>query len=102
LALIIPPSGESVRTLVEAAIRFNKIGQALTSWPCPSCIPQHPGPFASGLVVNNLGIGRAENHYSERLGLHLRQIKSKAKGRSGPIHRTVELPPAHDDAEDGR
>jgi hypothetical protein len=53
------------RAFVYSAMGFDKINQVLTFGLCPSCISQNSGPFASGFVVNNLGIGRAEYHDSE-------------------------------------
>jgi hypothetical protein len=42
-------TGEPPRTFVQAAIRFNEIGQALISRFCFSGVSQHARPFAAGL-----------------------------------------------------
>ena len=90
------------RAFVYAAMGFDKIGQALTFRLCPSCIPQDPGPFTSGLGVYHVGVSGAEYHDTEWLGLHLLRVGPKAKSRLGVFHSAVETPPSHDDSKNGR
>ena len=76
----LPVSAKLARTLVYAAIRFDK-------WvrPCPKGFvfrAYREASDHSGLGVHNLGIGRTEDHDCERLGLHLYCPGLKAKGRS--------------------
>jgi hypothetical protein len=49
LALIIRPSGDSVRAFVDTAIGFHKIGEALVPRFRFSGEPQYARPFAPGL-----------------------------------------------------
>jgi hypothetical protein len=103
-----PPSKSSsysrklAGAFVQAAIGFDKIGQALTRRLCTSGIPQDAGPLASGFGVSDIRIGSAEDHNCERLRLHPRRIGAKAKGSPRLVQRTIKTPPAHDDVENGR
>jgi hypothetical protein len=92
-------SSEPPRALVEAAIRFDEIGQAPIGKLYFSGIPQYPRPFASGFGVHNLGISGAENHHAEWLGLHLRCVVLQAKSRPSIFHGAVEALPSPDKPE---
>jgi len=79
-------SGEPSRALVQAAVRFDEIGQALIRRFCFSGVPECARPFAAGLGICDLQIGCAENHDTEWLRLHLWCVELKAKGRPDVCH----------------
>jgi hypothetical protein len=68
---------------------------------CFSGVTQNARPFASGLGVCDLGIGSAVNHDAEWLRLDLRSPAPKPKRRPGILERAIEVPPSHDDFENG-
>ncbi len=75
-------------------VLFDKIRHALTPGLCASCIPQDAGPFAASLGIHDLRIRCAEDHDTEWLGLHLRRVGPKTKGRPGFLLRATEKPPS--------
>ena len=75
------PAGEPASTFVQAAVRFDEIGKALTARLCSSGEPQYPRPFAAGLAICDRAIGRAENHDAERPSSHFWCIVLQAEGR---------------------
>ena len=97
---LLPALRELASTFVQAAIRFNKIGEALSGRFCFSGVSQHSGPFAPGLGVCDLGIGRAKNHDVEWLRLHLRWVVLKAKSRARILHGAVEVLPSRNERKE--
>jgi hypothetical protein len=89
-----PISGEPARAFVDAAIRFNEIGQALIGRFGYSGVLQDPRPFASGLGISDLRIGGAEYQNGERLNPHSPSAIPKPKNGSGVLFRAFETLPS--------